>query len=183
MYLTGDYIIHHNCGKTSLIKTIISNYDFKPITIVPDANDEILRVAFKFAEEFSPSLLYFEDLDSLLERNVDLSNFLNLMDGISSKNGLLVIATANELKKLKPSIIDRPSRFDRKFEIPLPTMDMANSYLKHWFGNNITSKKCKELSKLIKQNNFSYAYLKEIYISSMFEALSDTIVKFQQKLI
>ena len=134
-------------GKTSIIRTIMSAYNFKPVTIVAGANDEAVREAFSYAEEQSPSLLYFEDLDSLLEKSVDPSSFLNLMDGISAKNGLLVIATANEVKKLKSNITDRPSRFDRKFEIPLPNAEMAYIYLKRWFGNLITVRKCKELAK------------------------------------
>lgn len=159
-------------GKTSIIRTIMSMYNFKPITIVPGANDDAIREAFSYAEEQSPSLLYFEDLDSLLEKNIDTSSFLNLMDGISAKNGLLVVATANDVKKLKSNITDRPSRFDRKFEIPLPNQEMAYIYLKRWFGNLITVKKCKELSKYAEKYEFSYAYLKELYISAMFEALA-----------
>jgi AAA+ superfamily predicted ATPase len=161
------------CGKSSLIKTIMSMYNFKPVTIVAEAGGEAARAAFSYAEQQSPSLLYFEDLDSLLERNMEVSSFLNLMDGVSSKNGLLVIATANDLKKLKPSIIDRPSRFDRKFEIPLPTQEMAYIYLKKWFGDMLTTKKHKDLAKCAEKYEFSYAYLKELYISSMFEALSN----------
>lgn len=160
-------------GKTSLIKTIIANFNFKPVTIIPGANDEIVYEAFSYAEEQSPSLLYFEDLDSLLEKSVDVSLFLNLMDGISAKNGLLVVATANDFKKLKPSITDRPSRFDRKFEIPLPDQQMSYAYLKKWFSNLITAAKCKELAKYAVKYKFSYAYLKELYISSMFEALAN----------
>lgn len=159
-------------GKTSIIRTIMSAYNFKPVTIVAGANDEAVREAFSYAEEQSPSLLYFEDLDSLLEKSVDISSFLNLMDGISAKNGLLVIATANEVKKLKTNITDRPSRFDRKFEIPLPNAEMAYIYLKRWFGNLLTLKKGKELAKYAEKYEFSYAYLKELYISSMFEALA-----------
>lgn len=159
-------------GKTSIIRTIIANYGFKPVTIVPGANDEAVREAFTYAEEQSPSLLYFEDLDSLLEKSIDPSAFLNLMDGISAKNGLLVVATANEVKKLKSNITDRPSRFDRKFEIPLPNAEMAYIYLRRWFGSLITLKKCKELAKYAAKYEFSYAYLKELYISSMFEALA-----------
>lgn len=159
-------------GKTSIIRTIISVYNFKPVTIVPEANDDSIREAFSYAQEQSPSLLYFEDLDSLLDKKADISSFLNLMDGISTRNGLLVIATANEVKKLKKNITDRPSRFDRKFEIPLPTQEMAYIYLKRWFGNLITARKCQELAKYASQNDFSYAYLKELYISAMFEALS-----------
>jgi AAA+ superfamily predicted ATPase len=159
------------CGKSTIIKTIMSMYNFKPVTIIPGATDDLIREAFSYAEEQSPSLLYFEDLDSLLEKN-DLSSFLNLMDGISAKNGLLVVATANEVKKLKPSITDRPSRFDRKFEIPLPSQEMAYIYIKKWFGNLVSTKKCRELSKYSEKYEFSYAYLKDLYISSMFEALS-----------
>lgn len=160
-------------GKSSLIRTIISNYNFKPVTITPAANDDVIREAFAYAEEQSPALLYFEDLDSLLEGGIDTSSLLNLIDGISAKNGLLVIATANEVKKLKSSITDRPSRFDRKFEIPLPNQEMAHIYLKKWFGNLITIRKCRDISKSSEKYGFSYAYLKEIYISSMFEALSN----------
>lgn len=159
-------------GKSSIIKTIISEYDFKPITITASANDEVLRDAFSYAEEQSPALLFFEDLDSMLKDNVNLSTFLNLMDGISTKNGLLIVATANNIKDLTPSVKDRPSRFDRKFEIPLPTQEMADIYLKRWFGSMITVKRCKELAKYSAQNHFSYAYLKELYLSTMFEALS-----------
>jgi len=161
------------CGKSSIIKTIISAYNFKPVTIAPGVNDDAVREAFTYAEEQSPALLYFEDLDSLLEKNVDASSFLNLMDGISSKNGLLVIATANNVKKLQSNITDRPSRFDRKFEIPLPTADMAYVYLKKWFGNILTTKKCRELCKYSVKYKFAYAHLKELYISSMFEALQN----------
>ncbi len=160
------------CGKSSIIRTIMSMYNFKPVTIVPGANEESVRDAFSYAEEQSPSLLYFEDLDSMLEKNVDISSFLNLMDGVSAKNGLLIIATANEVRKLKGNITDRPSRFDRKFEIPLPNQEMAYIYLKRWFGDLLSAKKYKELSKFTEKCGFSYAWLKELYISSMFEALS-----------
>ena len=163
---------HPGNGKTSIIRTIISEYNFKPVTIVPGANAEALREAFSYAEEQSPSLMYIEDLDSLIETGFDTSTFLNLLDGISSKNGLLVIATANDVKKLKSNITKRPSRFDRKFDIPLPNQEMAHIYLKRWFGSLITAQKCRELAKQAEKYELSYAYLKDLYISSVFEALS-----------
>lgn len=160
-------------GKTSLIRTIISVYNFKPVTFVPGANAESLREVFAYAEEQSPALLYIEDLDSLIENGLDISTFLNLLDGISAKNGLLVIATANDVKKLKSNIMKRPSRFDRKFKIPVPNQEMAYIYLKKWFGSLITAAKCRDLAKTAVKHELSYAYLKEVYISSMFEALAN----------
>jgi ATPase family associated with various cellular activities (AAA) len=160
-------------GKTSIIRTIIAQYSFKPITVVPFADAEVVQEAFAYAEAQSPALLYFEDLDSLLERSLDPSAFLNLMDGVATKNGLLVIGTANDISKLRSNITDRPSRFDRKFRLPTPDAKMSQAYLKKWFGSLISAKKYKALAKHAERYEFSYAYLKELYISSMFEALSN----------
>ena len=55
-------------GKTSIIRTIMSDYAFKPVTIAPGANDKAVREAFTYAEEQSPALLYFEDLDSFWKK-------------------------------------------------------------------------------------------------------------------
>jgi AAA+ superfamily predicted ATPase len=159
-------------GKTSLIKTIISNYDFKPVTVLPSANDDAMREAFAYAQDQNPALLYFEDLDSLLQ-NINVSLFLNLLDGISTKNGVLIVATANSLNNFAANIKDRPSRFDRKFEIPLPDETMSLKYFKKWFGNTISDKEIEKLSVYTCKNKFSYAYIKELYISSVYVAIAD----------
>ncbi len=172
LYLTDDFMIHHNCGKTTTIRTIIANYDFKPVTVhtSQQTNDDTITEAFEYAQEQSPGLLYIEDLDTLLGTTVSYSHFLNLMDGVSAKNGLMVVATANDISKLKEAVTDRPSRFDRKWEIPAPDKVMAAKYMKHWFGNTIKSD---ELAKHAVNSNFSYAYFKELYLTSMFHAIAD----------
>lgn len=180
LYIMDDFWITHNCGKTSIIRTIISNYNFKPVTVLPSSDASSLREAFMYAEEQNPSLLYFEDLDSLLQK-VDISEFLNLMDGISAKNGLLVIATANDISKFKTNITDRPSRFDRKIEIPPPDTTMAISYMKKMFGTSVPIDKIRYLAKVVTSHCFSYAYIKELYISSMFEAISNNRKKPTEK--
>jgi ATP-dependent 26S proteasome regulatory subunit len=163
---------HQGNGKSSLIKTIISNYDFKPVTVLPSANDDSMRDAFAYAEMQNPALLFFEDLDSLLQ-NVNASLFLNLMDGITSRNGILIVATANNLNAFADNIKDRPSRFDRKFEIPLPDEDMSSKYIKKWFGKTISNKEILKLAAFTFKNKFSYAYIKELYISSVYIAIAE----------
>jgi len=161
------------CGKTTSIRTIISNYDFKPVTVhtSTQTTDDTITEAFEYAQEQEPGLLYIEDLDTLLGTSVSLSHFLNLMDGVQTNNGILVIATANDLSKLKESITDRPSRFDRKWEIPLPDETMSAKYLKRWFGSSIRRKEYAEIAQDSVKNNFSYAYLKELYLTAVFNAL------------
>jgi hypothetical protein len=164
------------CGKTSIIRTIISSYNFKPVTIEMGShtNNDTLTEAFAYAQEQSPGLLYIEDIDTLfIDGQVSLSHFLNLMDGISTKNGIFVIGTANDLDSLKESITDRPSRFDRKWEIPLPSKEMSLKYLRRWFGDLISEQRCSEFAEIAVRLNFSYVYLKELYLSSIFNALAD----------
>lgn len=163
-------------GKSTLIRTIISNYDLKPVTVrtSPQTDDNTITEAFLYAQEQGPSLLFFEDLDSLLGDmgGISLSHFLNLMDGVSSKEGILVMATANDLDKLNEAILDRPSRFDRKFYVPLPDKDMAKKYLKKWYGDTIKPATISKIAGKSVENNFSYAYLKELYITSAYYALA-----------
>ena len=161
-------------GKTTAIKTIISNYDLKPVTVQTgvNTNDDTITEAFEYAQEQGPSLLYFEDLDTLLDRNVTLSHFLNLMDGVAAKDGIFVIATANNIARLGQAVTDRPSRFDRKWEVPLPDAKMATKYLKKWFGKSLSASECKRIVSNAVKNKFSYSYLKELYISSAYFALA-----------
>jgi hypothetical protein len=162
-------------GKTSLIRTIIAQYDFKPVTVQSSAqtNDDTITEAFEYAGSQEPALLYIEDLDTMLDRSITLSHFLNLMDGVSNKKGLMVIATANDLSKLKESIVDRPSRFDRKFEFPLPDLNMSIIYLNKWFNGLLKESDIKKIAKETVENKFSFAYLKELYIGSIYTALAD----------
>lgn len=162
-------------GKSSLIRTIIAQYGFKPVTVQSGAqtNDDTITEAFAYAASQEPALLYIEDLDTMLDKTISLSHFLNQMDGVSNKKGLMVLATANDLGKLKESVIDRPSRFDRKWEIPLPNEEMSFKYLKKWFNDILNEKEIKKIVKESLNMGFSYAYLKELYIGSVYTALAD----------
>jgi len=162
------------CGKTSLIRTIISNYKFKPVTVqlgLP-SYDEALRDAFSYAEEQGPSLIFLEDINVMLSQT-DISHFLQLMDGISSKEGLLIVGTANDISQLQSNITDRPSRFDRKWEIPLPTQEMAFLYIKKCIKNvDLSDKDIEAIAKTTTQKSFSYAHLKELYLGAAFLSIS-----------
>lgn len=171
MLLYGD----PGTGKSSTIKTIISNYDFKPVTVQTgsDTNDSVLSEAFAYCQEQSPGLLYIEDLDTLLGNYVSVSHFLNLMDGVSSNNGILIIATANDISILKESVTNRPSRFDRKFYFPKPNHEMTQQYLEKWFGKSLNKKDYTKLVNKSVENNLTYAYLKELYLTSVFNAMAE----------
>lgn len=162
------------CGKTTALKVILSMYDFKPVTIqsgLPQP-DEVLEAAFSYAEEHGPSLLFLEDLGDLLN-SISLSHFLQLLDGVESKDGVFIIATANEINKIQSNLTDRPSRFDRRIEFTLPNEEMCFKYIEKWYANKITKELANRLAKLVVKKSFSYAYIKELYFSSVFEAIKN----------
>jgi hypothetical protein len=159
-------------GKSTLIKVIMSEFNFQPITVTLGATDEVVMDAFGLANANGPSLLYFEHLDILLQNGVDHNNFISFLDNLNSKNGVLIIATIDDLKNISPSLMDRASRFNKKFEIPLPTQEMAHIYIKKCFGNMLSLKKIKEIAKNAEKLQLSYAFLKQFYVNSMYEALA-----------
>lgn len=161
-------------GKTTALKIIMSMYDFKPVTIQSGSPhpDEVLEEAFSYAETHGPSLLFLEDLGDLLT-SVSLSHFLQLLDGVESKDGVFIIATANDISKIQSNLTDRPSRFDRRIEFTLPGEEMCRKYLDKWYGDKISKEFTNSLTKLIVKKSFSYAYIKELYFSSVFEAIKN----------
>lgn len=121
-------------GKTSMIRLIGSRLPSVPgILLRPSANfdaDQLAGVFRRWTEE-APCILVVEDLDWLLER-VDVSSFLNLIDGVDSSatGGLLLVATTNHPERLDPAVNNRPGRFDVVVEVPGPDESLRLAFLR-----------------------------------------------------
>ncbi len=161
-------------GKTSIIKTIISVYDFKPITIQfgNDSTVNLLNDAFDYAKTQSPALIFLEDIDHIVEEIGNISHFLNILDGVNSSNGIFVVGTANDLSSLDENLINRPSRFDRKWKIPKPDKEQAKNYLKNKFGDLFEEEDYNLLGHRVVKKSLSYVHLKDIYLTSAFNAIA-----------
>lgn len=91
-------------------------------------SEERLREKFKEAEQNPPAVLFIDELDSIapkrdevqgeVERRV-VAQLLTLMDGLSSRSNLIVIAATNRVDAIDPAL-RRPGRFDREIEIGVP---------------------------------------------------------------
>ncbi|KAJ3016965.1 hypothetical protein HKX48_003791 [Thoreauomyces humboldtii] len=55
-----------------------------------------------------PSLLIFEDIDSLITKN-NRSFYLDEVDGLAADTGIVILATTNHPESLDSAIRDRPS--------------------------------------------------------------------------
>ena len=124
------------CGKTLLAKAVASECEANFVTINgPEVmskwygeSEKHLRDIFQNAEKNAPTIIFIDEIDAIapkreevtgeVERRV-VSQLLTLMDGISSRGEVIVIAATN-----RPNSIDealrRPGRFDREIEIGVP---------------------------------------------------------------
>lgn len=86
-----------------------------------------IRQIFTTARQYSPCLLIFEDLDSLIDDKTK-SFFLNEIDGLEDNDGLMMLGSTNYLERLDAGISKRPGRFDRVSEIQSKTLPESD----HW---------------------------------------------------
>lgn len=161
-------------GKTHCIKALV-NYLGIPCLYVRTFERDYgtqqgaIAEVFARARQTAPCVLVFEDLDSLLN-DQNRSFFLNELDGFAANAGLMVVGTTNHPENLDPAILDRPSRFDRKYTFHLPDADCRAKYLQVFSAGlepqlRLDEPAARRISEL--SEGFSFAYLRELYLSAM----------------
>src|SRR5207302_5376334 len=161
-------------GKTHAVKALI-NALAQPCLYVKSfraehrTEEDNIRQVFDRARKSAPCILVLEDLDSLLTSQ-NRSFFLNELDGFAANVGIVALATTNHPERLDPSILDRPSRFDRKYPFDLPELAERQAYITMWNGTlkpqlRLSEEGVAKISELT--GEFSFAYLKELFLSSM----------------
>ncbi len=161
-------------GKTHAVKALINAME-QPCLYVKSfraehrTDEDSIRNVFDRARDTAPCILVLEDLDSLVTPQ-NRSFFLNELDGFATNVGIVALATTNHPERLDPSILDRPSRFDRKYPFELPELTERQAYIEMW---NAALKPALHLSDAATAQlaemtaGFSFAYLKELFLSSM----------------
>jgi SpoVK/Ycf46/Vps4 family AAA+-type ATPase len=172
------------CGKTQTAKVIASTIR-EATCIAYTMRDspreaENLQEAFSNAESLAPAIFILEDLDKIGSK-VPISMVLNLLDGLETPRGVLVIASTNEPEKLDPALLLRPSRFDRVWSFPLPGEEQRRSFLAKKSGGAFAREVIDEVAKL--SQGFSMAYVQEILASAVAYAIRDAREPAEQDLI
>lgn len=161
-------------GKSHAVKALINEFSL-PCLYVKTLKSEYgtehsnIRSVFARARDTAPCMLVFEDLESHIHDS-NRAFFLNELDGFAANEGLLTLATTNYPEKLDPAILERPSRFDRKYSFGLPEEPERLRYLQWWNEQLEAELKLspEELQDMaLRTNNFSFAYLKELVLSGM----------------
>jgi transitional endoplasmic reticulum ATPase len=125
-------------GKTLLAKAVANESGVNFISIkgpqlinrYVGESERGVREIFRKAKQAAPTILFLDEVDSLIPRRGSsstdghvtervISQFLTEMDGIEELKGVVVLAATNRLDLVDPAIL-RSGRFDLLFELPLP---------------------------------------------------------------
>ena len=166
-------------GKTHTLKALINELG-KPCLYVrsfksgDETEQENISEVFERARMKTPSIVVLEDLDSMIDNN-NRSFFLNELDGFQSNAGVIVLATTNHPQKLDTSILDRPSRFDRKYYFQLPDEAERSAYIAKWNEDLQLELRVSDAAaqKVVNETEgFSFAYMKELFVAAMVQWMS-----------
>ena len=136
-------------------------------------SEQLWQIVFDRARKLRPCVLVLEDLDSMVKDD-NRSFLLNQLDGFEENHGLIVLATTNHPERIDVAIVDRPSRFDRKYHFGLPSKLERETFLGSWQEKlaQETQWQSDELSGVVSvTEGFSFAYLKELVVSAIMEWL------------
>lgn len=132
-----------------------------------------IAAIFRLARAVSPCMLILEDIDTIVTPSTR-SYFFNEVDGLENNDGILMVASTNHLDQLDPGLSKRPSRFDRKYLFPLPSKDERVLYCQYWREKlkdkeeiDFPKKLCGPMAAIT--DEFSFAYLKEAFVSALLE--------------
>lgn len=111
-------------GKTCLIQIITEELVKKIGAVCIYATPVEMCILAQYAreDESIPLVFILEEIDNYIDQNVFGNNksiemLLNFLDGFESVNNIYVLATTNHINKIGNNFKERPSRFERKFNL------------------------------------------------------------------
>lgn len=169
LYLTSDFTIHHNCGKSSVVHRIIHHaVQNGGIAVQMDVNPELFTTGLRMirgVEPDRPIVCFMEDIDALIEKFGEAS-LLSLLDGESQVDGVFNIATSNYPEKLDRRLVNRPRRFDRVIRVEKPSQDLRRQYIEKKLELTDTVDANKVEVLLEASEGLSFSALTELIIST-----------------
>lgn len=113
----------------------------------------------------TPVVTIMEDVDSTLELYNE-SEILNILDGVNEVRKTVFLATTNYPEKLGARIVNRPSRFDKRFRIGFPSPESRQMYFEHLVGKRDAKAIGVNVKKWVDDTDgLSIAHLKELFVA------------------
>lgn len=155
-------------GKSSTIQLICEDVISRKGVVFNFTNPGLFCEGIRTFREIQPTtpiVVLMEDIDSIID-SYNESEILNILDGINQVEKVLYLATTNYPERLGQRILNRPSRFDKRFKMGHPKKDSRKIYFKHLISEEIIEKYDIDIDRWVEDtDNMSIAHLKELFIS------------------
>lgn len=185
------------CGKTFLARKVAEKiaYNFHEVKISDVGSPYIhetalrLRGLFDEAEKNRPTILFFDEVDSLASSRSgpearghqieEVNELLKLMDKCSER-GILVIAACNSIERVDPAML-RPGRFDKRIYIGPPDEAARYDLFRLYLANRLHADSI-ELDSLVRRTDgYSNADIEEVVKEAAKNAASEDAPKITQR--
>lgn len=155
-------------GKSSTIQLIVEDVIKRDGIALKFAEPNIFIDCVRILREIQPTtpvVVLMEDIDSILELYHE-SEVLNILDGVERVEKVVYLATTNYPGQLGERIINRPSRFDRRFKMPHPGKASRLMYFNHLLTPELIKEYKIDVNKWVSDTkDMSIAHLKELFTS------------------
>jgi len=174
-------------GKTSTIMLAVQSVIEKGgIVISFSSADNLINLyrIIRLIQPDVPIMILFEDIESLIECNRE-SDILNIIDGVERVYKTLFLATTNYPEQLGERIINRPSRFDKRYFIGLPDAKVRAFFIKHLFDQAELLITQKDLIKWVTDTEgMTISHVQEVFTScAILESNFEEVIKTVRAMI
>lgn len=166
----------YGTGKTLLAQAVGRVGNENGITFLYIKNASELPHAIRFARQYSPAVIFAEDLDRATEgseRTEEVDEILNTLDGIDSKGeDIMVVLTTNHLDQVNPAML-RPGRLDVVIEVTPPDAEAVQRLIRI-YGRNLIAENTDLTEVGTKLEGFTPAVIREAVERSKLAAIKRT---------
>lgn len=149
-------------GKSISIKLLMNEIMRRDGIVILVNHVQSTIAAMKEFRKIEPKrnvILVFEDIDEIINDNGE-ATVLSLLDGEHNIDCCLNLASTNFPERLGARIINRPSRFDRRIYVDMPSINARKEYLTQATKGSLTEN---EMAAWLKDSEgMSIAHLREL---------------------
>jgi len=149
-------------GKTVTVKMLVNELVKRDGIVILSPNPSLTAYLLKDLRMIEPKrsiIIVLEDIDEIISHTGE-SMVLSLLDGEHNVDNVLNIATTNYPDRLGARIINRPSRFDRRVFVGMPSVAARQAYLENATKGGLSTNELK--SWVSDTDEMSIAHLREL---------------------
>ena len=155
-------------GKTCTVRLVMEDVIRRGGVVIKFDHPKIFSlgmVIFRSIQPKTPCVVLLEDIDAIISHYSE-SDVINILDGVERIDNTVFIATTNYPERLGARIVNRPSRFDRRYKIGNLNEESRKVYFNHLMSITPELLKKHDVDKWARDTDgFSISHLKELFVS------------------